>query len=63
LFVPQSSNASALLARAEATLRRWHRASPPDPRERARNDAVARRQGTRNPFVDCPALEARITDF
>jgi deoxyribonuclease-1 len=36
-------------------LLRWHRADPPDAEERRRNDAIARLQGRRNPFIDDPA--------
>lgn len=47
----------------EAVVRSWHLADPPDDAERARNEAVAEAQGTRNPFVDFPSWSARISDF
>jgi deoxyribonuclease-1 len=47
----------------ETALRRWNRCDPPDDRERARNDAIERRQGNRNPFVDRPDLVDAISDF
>ncbi len=47
----------------ESTLRRWHAADAPDALEQARNAAVERAQGNRNPFVDDPALTDRIANF
>lgn len=47
----------------EYWLRRWHKDDPVDSREIARNDAVEKVQGNRNPFVDFPLLETRIADF
>jgi len=47
----------------EATLRRWSNEDPVDSRERARNEAIARIQGNRNPFVDCPTLLEQIENF
>lgn len=34
----------------------WHESDPPDDTERRRNDAVAKVQGNKNPFVEQPSL-------
>ena len=34
----------------------WHRMDPPDAEEKARNDKIEVLQGTRNRFIDDPAL-------
>ncbi len=47
----------------EATMRAWNDLDPPDDAERTRNDAIAKRQGNRNPFIDDPALAAKVRDF
>lgn len=47
----------------EATMRAWNLQDPPDDGERTRNDAIAARQGNRNPFIDDPALAEKIADF
>ena len=39
---------------------RWSKADPPDAEEKRRNDAIAKLQGNRNPFIDHPAWAARI---
>lgn len=36
--------------------KKWHQMDPPDAEERARNDKIATLQGTRNRFIDNPAL-------
>ena len=51
----RSAPGSGAVGRLSAVLR-GHRAVPPTARERARNDAVERLQGNRNPFVDEPEL-------
>jgi hypothetical protein len=47
----------------EAVLRKWHREYPVDAFEFARNDAVMRIQGNRNPFIDYPQLADLISRF
>lgn len=47
----------------EAVLRRWHTDDQVDARERARNQAIANIQLSRNPFIDFPQLVDRIADF
>jgi endonuclease I len=37
-----------------STLLAWHRADPPDARERARDEVIYQFQGNRNPFIDHP---------
>lgn len=37
-------------------LKQWHALDPVDDSERARNEAIAKIQGTRNPFIDEPEL-------
>lgn len=39
---------------------RWNRLDPPDDAERARNQAIARIQGNRNPYIDNPDLVERL---
>lgn len=37
-------------------LKKWHKMDPPDAEEKARNDRIATLQGSRNRFIDNPAL-------
>lgn len=39
-----------------ALLMKWHREDPVSDKERARNDAIEKKQGNRNPFIDYPYL-------
>jgi endonuclease I len=43
-----------------SALKRWSQSDPIDRRERTRNERIARLQGVRNPFVDCPGIERKI---
>jgi deoxyribonuclease I len=47
----------------EKILRQWHKEDPVSRAERQRNDAVQKRQKSRNPFVDHPGLVDRISRF
>ena len=47
----------------EPTLLQWSQQDPPDAYEKARNDAVFRAQGNRNPYVDYPGLVQSVGDF
>ncbi|MBV70902.1 MAG: hypothetical protein CMH52_06080 [Myxococcales bacterium] len=47
----------------EMILRQWNQIDPPDDREQLRNQRVSQRQGNRNPFIDCPELVDRVSDF
>lgn len=47
----------------ENILRSWHNSYPPDSIESRRNDDVFAVQNNRNPFIDYPQLEERITNF
>lgn len=47
----------------EETLRRWNKDDPVTPEDIARNDAIEREQGDRNPFIDFPELADSIADF
>jgi len=42
---------------------RWNQADPPDAEEKRRNDAIAKLQGNRNPYIDKPELIERMTGF
>ncbi len=47
----------------ENILRQWHNTYSPAQAEKARNNAIYAIQNNRNPFVDYPQLEKRITNF
>ena len=47
----------------EDLLKKWNKLDPVDADERARNDAIQKIQGNRNPFVDFPELADSIGDF
>lgn len=50
-------------AQEEALLKKWNKEDPVDADERARNEAIMKIQGNRNPFVDFPELVDQIADF
>ncbi len=47
----------------EQTLRKWNKDDPVTPEDIARNDAIEKEQGDRNPFIDFPELADSIADF
>ena len=47
----------------ENLLRGWHKLYPPSAAEQSRNNAIFNLQNNRNPFVDYPQFEERITSF
>ena len=50
-------------AAQEQTLRLWHEQHPVSGAERARHEAIAAAQGSRNVFIDRPELVTQIADF
>lgn len=47
----------------EAFLKQWNHLDPVDGEEMARNDAIEKIQGNRNPFIDRPELADQISNF
>lgn len=47
----------------EEFLRRWNQLDPVDDEEMARNSAIEKLQGNRNPFIDRPELIEQISNF
>lgn len=47
----------------EATLKKWSKEDPVDEDEIRRNEEIFKTQSNRNPFIDFPNLEDRISDF
>lgn len=47
----------------ETVLRKWSKEDPIDEEESRRNHEIYLAQGNRNPFIDFPSLEERISDF
>lgn len=62
-FVIRYQDYSNHFAPQETTLRNWHKQYPPSQRDKTRNIAINAVQGNRNPFVDYPQFEERITNF
>jgi endonuclease I len=44
----------------QAVLLRWNSADPVSAKEKARNEAIYKLQGNRNPFIDHPEWAARL---
>jgi endonuclease I len=57
---PPSNFSLQNFSRERDLLFAWHAADPPDDYERARNNAVYRAQGNRNPFIDWPQFATAI---
>lgn len=55
MFYMQQTYGMPIYPRQGELLLRWHRKDPPDAEERRRNEAIAKIQGRRNPFIDDPA--------
>lgn len=62
-FVIRYQDYSGHFGPQEITLRNWHNTYPPNAAERQRNNDIFNVQNNRNPFVDYPQLEERITSF
>ena len=43
--------------------KRWNQEDPPDEAEKARNGAISRIQGNRNPYIDDPSLIEKMSGF
>ena len=50
-------------ATEEEELRKWHEQDPVSSAEKSRNERVAKKQKSKNPFIEHPALVKRIRDF
>lgn len=55
MYMHSTYNVS-VAAKMRSVLLRWHRDDPVSEQERRRNDRIAGIQGTRNPYIDNPAL-------
>ncbi len=53
----------AITNEQQTFLKKWNEQDPVDDAERARNDAIEKLQGDRNPFVDFPELANDIAKF
>jgi hypothetical protein len=53
----------AISNQQQAFLRKWNEQDPVDDAEMARNDAIEKLQGDRNPFIDFPNLAQDISKF
>jgi deoxyribonuclease-1 len=52
-----------LSADQQTFFRKWNDQDPVDDAEMARNDAIEKLQGNRNPFIDFPTLAQDISKF
>lgn len=62
-FVVRHQDYANFVAPQEALLRQWHEQFPPIAKDQARNNAIYSLQGNRNPFVDYPQFNDRITNL
>jgi endonuclease I len=62
-FVIRYQDYSNHFSGQETTLRQWHNLYPPSMDDRARNVAIETVQSNRNPFIDYPQFEERISRF
>lgn len=62
-FVIRYQDYSSHFAGSQTILKQWHNTYPVNAIDRKRNDDVENVQNNRNPFVDYPQLEKRITNF
>ena len=62
-FVIRYQNYNNFLNSQEGILRQWHRTFLPDPIEITRAEKIFTMQDNRNPFIDYPQFEERITSF
>ena len=62
-FVLRYQDSSNHFSTQESILKTWHTSHLPDSTEKARNQQISTIQNNRNPFVDYPQLEERITNF
>jgi len=60
MFYMQQTYGLPIYPRQGELLLRWHRTDPPDAEERRRNEAIAKIQGRRNPYIDDPAQADRL---
>ncbi|MEQ9262448.1 MAG: endonuclease [Owenweeksia sp.] len=62
-FVIRYQDYSNHFSGQESILRAWHNTYKPSAAEQSRNNQIAALQTSRNPFVDYPQFEERITSF
>jgi endonuclease I len=62
-FVIRYQDYQSHFASQQTILKQWHNTFPVDAAERTRNNDIEAVQNNRNPFVDYPQFEKRITNF